>query len=155
MRQKYKKTKYKPKSFESTGISSDTSANIYESMIKSAAWKDLSKNQQNLYLYCKSQYYGEKIYELKEKADNPEIFTMNKYKWCSVYEIYNSGNANSFYKDMEALILHGFVKCIKCGAIARRKNVYQYSDKWQLWGKPEFIITSGEMPLRMINKLKK
>ena len=53
------KKKYKPKSFESTGTSSDVSANIYKSMIMSDAWNDLT-NQRLLYVYCKSCYYGQK-----------------------------------------------------------------------------------------------
>ena len=48
------KKKFKPKAFESTGVSSDVSANIYNSMIFSNAWNDLTKNQRLLYLYCKS-----------------------------------------------------------------------------------------------------
>ena len=148
-----KKNKYIPKSFESTRVPSDTSANIYVSMVESPAWQDLTKGQQLLYLYCKLQYYGEKSSQLDEKKDNPEVFTMNRYKWCTKYKIYTTSNSGQFYKDMEALIQHGFIKCIKCGAVARRKNVYQYSDKWKIWGKPEFKITNDEMNYRMLNKL--
>ena len=152
---RFKKKKHVPKPFESIGITSDTSANIYESMLLSPAWQDLSKGQQNLYVYCKSQYYSEKSNKLELKNSNPEVFTMNRHKWLEKYNIYNKGNANQFYKDMEALILHGFVKCILIGAKARVKNIYQYSNKWQLWGTKEFEITRDEMTLRMINKYKK
>ena len=47
--------KYEPKSFESDGNASDTSANIYMSMLMSYAWQQLSKNAQVLYVYCKAQ----------------------------------------------------------------------------------------------------
>ena len=72
-----KKKKHFPKSFESTGISSDTSANIYVSMADSPAWLDLTKGQQLLYVYCKFQYYGEKSSQLKEKEDNQRL--LKKY----------------------------------------------------------------------------
>lgn len=55
-----RKGKYVPKLFESTGVSHDTSANIYGSMLESPAFKDLSKNQRLLYIYMKKQYYGTK-----------------------------------------------------------------------------------------------
>ena len=148
-----KKKKHIPKSFESTGISSDISANIYESMAESPAWQDLTKGQQLLYVYCKLQYYGEKSYQLKEKEANPEVFTMNRYKWCNKYKIYTISNSGQFYKDMEALISHGFIKCVLIGAKARVKNIYAYSDKWKIWGTKDFEITRDEMNYRMINKL--
>lgn len=146
-----KKIKYQKKSFESTLVSNDTSSNIYESMLLSSAWKDLTSRQKLLYIYCKSQYYSEKTtYE-----NNPYTFTMNKYKWCNKYNLYTNSNSASFYKDMEELIKHGFVACIKCGAIARQKNIYIYSDKWIQWKTPQFEVTKDEMTLRMINKMYK
>lgn len=125
-----KKKGYIKKPFESMGHitlksgkpQKDTSANIYESMLLSSAWQDLTTRQQLLYVYCKAQYYGEKNYQLKGKIDNPEIFTMNQFKWCKKYKLYSLGNSKQFYKDMEGLIEHGFIKCLKCGAIARQKK---------------------------------
>ena len=93
---KMSRQKYKPKSFESTGISSDTSANIYMSMLLSNAWNKLTKNQQILYVYCKAQYYAEKrkpktmVIELNENEQNL-CFTMNKSKWCKMYGLYKDG----------------------------------------------------------------
>ena len=64
-----RKKPYQPKSFESTGISNDTSSNIYESMLLAPAFQDLSKNQRLLYVCMKAQYYGKR----KPGKDNPEI----------------------------------------------------------------------------------
>ena len=108
---------YVKKEFESTGISSDTSANIYVSMLTSKAWIDLTKNAKVLYLYCKAQYYAEK----KKPNNNSLQFTMNKSKWNSMYKIYT--NQNQFYKDMGMLIEHGFIKCIENGSNTRTKNI--------------------------------
>lgn len=130
------KQKYKPKAFESTGISSDTSANIYMSMLLSCAWNNLTKNQQILYLYCKAQYYAEKrkpktmVIELKEDKRNL-CFTMNKAKWCSTYGLYKNGGQGRFKKDMQALINNGFIKEIENGKTSRTKNIYQFSSEWQ------------------------
>lgn len=60
-----RKMPYRKKPFESTGVSSDTSANIYMSMIMSVAWRQLSSNQKVLYVYCKAQYYAEKKHPIQ------------------------------------------------------------------------------------------
>ncbi len=155
-----KKDKYVPKSFESNvyiNVGSkkqrDTSANIYESMLLSEAWQDLTPRQKILYIYCKAQYYGEKNYQLKEKDTNPEIFTMNQCKWHKKYKLYSLGNRNQFYKDMEGLITHGFIKCVECGAIARQKNIYAFNNKWKMWGTNDFEIETKEMTWRMLKKI--
>ena len=130
------KIKYKPKKFESTGISSDTSANIYMSMLMSDAWQSLTKNQQILYLYCKAQYYAEKR---KPKPKLVELdaeqlslcFTMNKSKWCTLYNIYSKGNQNGFSKDMSELIDKGFIDLVENGKNTRTKNIYKLSSGWQ------------------------
>ena len=61
-----KKKPYVKKSFESTGASSDVSANIYESMVLSPAWMDLSAQEKALYQVCKLRYYSQK----KKPNDN-------------------------------------------------------------------------------------
>ena len=130
------KIKYKPKKFESTGISSDTSANIYMSMLMSDAWQSLTKNQQILYVYCKAQYYAEKR---KPKPKLVELdaeqlslcFTMNKSKWCNLYKIYKNGSQSSFVKDMKALVDSGFIDIVESGKNTRTKNIYRLSSEWQ------------------------
>lgn len=141
---------YQKKSFESTGKSSDTSANIYMSMLLSDAWKDLTAQQQRLYLYCKSQYYAEKV---KPNGD-PLCFTMNQSKWADLYGIYKRKNAASFYRDISALIEHGFISCVECGAVTRTKSIYRFSDKWQQFGTPAFVILPNEKTIAMRRKEK-
>ena len=130
------KIKYVPKSFESSGISSDTSANIYMSMLTSKSWQKLTKNQQILYVYCKAQYYAEKRKpkpQLKQLTDTELslCFTMNKTKWCNLYHIYKDGNQNGFIKDMKALIDNGFIELVENGKSNRTKNIYKLSSNWQ------------------------
>ena len=146
-----KKVKYIKQSFESKGFSSDTSANIYESMLKSDAWFDLTATQKVLFLVCKAQYYCQK----KKPDGNRFRFTMNRNKWLNEYKLYSEGNQAGFYRDMEALIEKGFIKCEFCGAFTRTRNIYEYSDKWRLYKTPEFMILPTEMTLRMQRKLKK
>lgn len=131
-----RKDRYVPKSFESSiNSKNDIFASIYLSMIKSDKWKNLSKNQQLLYVYCKFQYYGEKncpkpmVKKLTEE-EYALCFTMNKSKWCKAYNLYKEGNQAMFYKDMDALISNGFIELVECGKTSRTKNIYKFSNKW-------------------------
>ena len=143
-----KKTPYNKKSFESDGSSSDTSANIYMTMILSKAWMDLTARQRLLYLYCKAQYYAEKVKPNNDK----ESFTMNQSKWCGLYGLYEKTNAKGFYRDMTALINHGFIACSECGAITRTKSIYRFSSMWQKYGTNAFVVSKQEMTRSMLHK---
>lgn len=141
--------KYEKKPFESTGASSDTSANIYMSMLTSKAFAALTDKQKILYIYCKGQYYAEKG---KEQRDH---FTMNKSKWQKLYGLYNAGNEKGFYRDMNRLIEVGLIDCVSCGADARVKSIYRYSDRWQLYGTEAFNIPANVMTIAMTGTRKR
>lgn len=142
-----KKKTYAKKPFESTGHSSDTSANLYMSMLNSRAWRDLTVNQRQLYLYCKAQYYAEKQKPNEDRMN----FTMNQSKWCGLYGLYKKSNAKGFYRDMAALIEHGFVRCVECGANTRTKSIYAFSDMWQRFGTEEFRLRPCDKTIAMRN----
>lgn len=144
------KKEYTKKPFESSGVSWDTSANIYMSMLQSKAWGELTAKQQVLYLYCKAQLYAE-----KKKPDGEMSFTMNKSKWCDLYGMYTAANNRMFYRDMAALIEKGFIICTECGATTRTKSVYAFSDSWQRYGTSRFELHPKHMTTYMINELRK
>jgi len=143
------KSKYIRKDFESTGSRSDTSANIYWSMLSSLAWKSLTAQQQLLYLYCKAQLYGQRN---RPREHGKDCFYMNQAKWRDEFGLYKKGNENGFYRDMEALISKGFIKCVECGATTRTKSVYRYSSEWQRYGSEDFCVPSTDMTLSMRRK---
>lgn len=132
---------YQKKTFESDCSPSDTSANIYMSMLMSPAWMDLTAQQKTLYLYCKAQYYAEK----KKPDGEPLSFTMNQAKWASLYKLYDKSNARGFYRDMTELIEHGFVTCVSCGAGTMCKSVYRFSSMWQKYGTPDFAVSASDL----------
>ena len=146
-----RKLKYQKKGFESMGGGSDTSANIYMSMLLSPAWLDLTANQQRLYVACKAQYYGEK----KKPFGDPLAFTMNRSKWCLLYKLYTDKNRSSFYRDRDALISHGFVRVLENGRLTRTKTIYSFWDMWQKWGTPEFAVTVNDMSESMVSVYRK
>lgn len=131
------------------GNSGDTSANIYESMLLSPAWMDLKPSAKILYLTCKSQYYAEKK---KPFPDERDTFTMNQHKWCEKYQLYRKDNARGFYRDMTALIEHGFINCEISGANTRTKSVYRFSARWRAYGTESFTVPVAAMTSSMNRK---
>lgn len=121
-------------------ITTDTSANIYQSMLLSPAWHNLTGKQKELYYVCKAQYYGEKKTAeehrtAKEKIDGvfPSVearFTMNQSKWRDFYGLYTTATQRYFYKDMQALIDNGFIKELESGKTSGTKSIYEYSEEW-------------------------
>ncbi len=127
---------YKPKLFESDGRSNDTSANIYESMLLSEAFQDLTKNQRILYVYMKAQYYGKR----KPGRDYPEIKELRSddlfyfnFSLAEKYRLYSRNNRKQFYYDVHEIEKHGFIKTISNGKSTKTRSVYQFSDEWQGW----------------------
>lgn len=130
---KRKKT-HKPKPFESTMEAWDTSANIYFSMLNSAAFKGLSKSAKVLYLYCKAQYYGEKQKPIPKTVtltddQRQRCFTMSVSQW-QAYELYND-NGVAIKRDFDELIAAGFIDVIENGRQTRTKSIYMFSYRWQ------------------------
>ena len=92
--------------------------------------------QQRLYLYCKAQYYAEKRKPLGDSL----CFTMNQSKWSSLYGLYERSNARGFYRDMTALMDHGFVERLVSGRATRTKNIYRFSSAWTAFGTEDFKL---------------
>lgn len=120
-----KKRRYQPKDFESlANYNRDTSANIYYSMMTSEIFKSLTKQQQILYVYMKMRYYCS-----SHPGKINEQFYFNKHLWHDEYNLYK--NANSFYKDRDALVEKGFIDIVERGWNTRTKAIYRYSSRWQ------------------------
>jgi hypothetical protein len=131
-----RKKPYKPKLFESTGKQNDTSANIYESMLLSAAFNDLTKNQRLLYIYMKAQYYGKrkpgKDFPEIEQFQGEELFYFN-FSLAEKYHLYTRANHQQFYNDIKEIERHGFIETVSNGKSNKKKNIYIFSSRWRLW----------------------
>lgn len=140
-----RRKKYVPKPFESIGetfldqngkVRTDTSANIYESMLLSKAFITLTNKQQILYIYCKSQYYGhkkpEKDFPDDERLKGADFFYLN---WSTVkkYGLYKDSMHSNFYKDMKVLCEHGFIENVCSGQKRKTKTIYRFSSNWKTW----------------------
>lgn len=148
------KKKYQAHPFESAGgyrsrnsdkLKDDVSANLYESMLRSPAYMDLTDRQKVLYVYCKLQFFGKR----KPQRDFPEVeqfkgedrFYMNVSMVLEEYGLYTRKSTSTFYHDMDALIKHGFIDRISSGKSHRQKTVYAFSDRWKQWN-PEAASAS-------------
>ena len=49
-------------------------------------------------------------------------------------------NQKTFYKCINNLIEHGFVKVIRNGYSTRTCNIYGFSDMWKLYGTKKFEV---------------
>lgn len=143
-----RKKAYEPQLFESRNRGrkfinqrgkeqADTSANIYESMLQSKAFKSLKPRQQVLYLYCKAQYYGKKKprkdFEKQGVYQSDTYFYFN-WQLAIDYELYTEKSWASLYHDMAALEKNGFIEKVKSGKEHKEKTIYKFSDKWQEMG---------------------
>lgn len=130
---------YIPRSFESTGEARDTSANIYESMLKSVAYQDLTKNQRLLYVYMKAQYYGKRKpgrdFPDVERLQGDDLFYFN-LALAEEYGLYTRKNRGAFYDDIKAIESHGFIRTVSNGRNTKQKSVYEFSGDWKEWDVP-------------------
>lgn len=140
--------KYKSKNFESRNQGSsfvnqcgknqaDTSANIFESMLQSTAFKSLTSKQKILYVYCKAQYYGKR--KPKKTYEKQGLFQADEYFYFNIglaeeYGLYKMANHKRLYTDLKALEKAGFIVCEKSGKGHKEKNVYCFSDEWKKRG---------------------
>lgn len=140
-----RRKRYVPRSWESKGETymdssgrrrADTSANIYDSMLTSDAFILLTDKQKMLYVCCKAQYYGkrkpERDYPDVEQLHGEDLFYLN---WAAVqaYGLYKPSMHPNFYRDMKALCGHGLIEKVSSGAGQRKKSIYRFSDRWQVW----------------------
>ena len=144
-----RRKKWSARPFESAGekftdpttgkLRTDTSANIYESMLLHPAYMTLTNRQKALYIICKAQFYGHR----KPGQDFPEVenvqpdtcFYLNLAAVCR-YGNYSRNMRREFYGDMRVLEEHGLIKKISSGASTKSKSVYRFSADWKEW-KPE------------------
>lgn len=135
-----KKNTYKPHSFESAGGKNgknDTFSALYSSMVHHPAYQSLKPRQMKLYDYCKERLYGFK----KPKMDFPNIpelqgDTLFYFSLSDAVEtgLYKSSMRREFYNDMQILEEHGLIRKVVSGKTAKKKNIYEFSDRWKIWG---------------------
>ncbi len=141
------KKRPKLKDFETAHPGGGAFTLIANDMFTSPAWMDLTKGQQLLYVYMKTQYYGAKAHP----DGIQERFHFNQGLYSKKLKLYS--NREQFRKDRDALISHGFIKCVEDNATTRKSSVYEFSSKWRLFGTTAFYLSLDEIPASMQRKI--
>lgn len=117
-----RKKSYKPHFFEST-TSNEHYTRLYDSMLKSDAWKDLNHSSRSVYTILKMQYKGEYTGET----------VLCPYKDFQEYGM-NTTTIKNAIKDLEE---HGFIRCehgvLVTGNLHREPNEYRFISEWKDW----------------------
>lgn len=111
--------------FEKRKEDKDLFVRIYAGMMQSKAWGNLTKPAMTLYLYMKLQLFGQNN-PIKE---NKQSFVFNKALYTKTYNLYTNGA--QFQRDLKLLVDNGFIEIVEKNWTTRKKNIYQFSDKWQ------------------------
>lgn len=140
-----RKHHYTVRSFEGIGTTftddngkklADTSANIYESMLRSKAFRSLKNRQKVLYLICKSQYYGKRKpkadYKEDDRVQDDTCFYLNLDLVCQ-YGLYTKNMRKEFYGDMKELRNKGFIEQVASGRGTMTKSIYRFASGWKQW----------------------
>lgn len=145
-----KKKQYRLRTFESLSAGSagnkyysetfgktrtDSTANIAESMLFSAAFQSLENRQKVLYLYMKAQLYGRTakhpadVYPDLEGLKTDEVFFFS-WSMARLTGLYADSNKSQFSKDTKTLVNRGFIEVVATGNLSGRASIYKFSSRW-------------------------
>lgn len=125
----------------------DTTTLLTYSMLTSEAYKDLTPRQKQLYVIAKSQFYGARSRPCRDFPDIKEFqeykgqkyFYLNHVLVSDIFGLYPKSNHRDLYKDVKALIDHGFIEQYSgsgnVGSGNHMRSIYRYSEGWKDWKK--------------------
>ena len=140
-----RKKKYVPKKWESLNEGksflvegrktpmADTSATIFESMLRSKAYCDLTDKQRLLYVLCKAQYYGKKHPEKDyEEFEGNEYFYLNFGKLSERITFIQRKGTQDFIKICKCWKNMDFWKRLKVVKIQRIKTYINFRENGEI-----------------------
>lgn len=103
---------------------------MHHSLLSSSAFLDLKPRARALYLYMADRP------QQRDGETGQPIFTFPESYWKIgkadySYQLYKRNE--DFYTDRDALIDHGFIKCLERNKNARTANKYTFSNDWMRW----------------------
>ena len=120
---------------------------IFNDLLDSPAFHDLSASAKTLYLYCQRETHGDAMRD--SGTQDGRLFYMNRALRCKVHDLYPLSDTRAFERDMAQLVSHGFVDCLKSGLDTRTKSLYRLSARWCDWGTPAFSMPEQFKTLHM------
>ena len=117
----------------------DSFCRVFDSLLLSDAFKDLSPRQKVLLISMTSQRFGHRKPE-RVYPDNPsvhgEAFFFFSWRDAQLYGLYPASCSSAFYKDMNVLIEHGFIKKTVSGKATHTRNILEFIPDWKNWNPP-------------------
>lgn len=111
---------------------------LYNDLLDSPAFHDLTASAKVLYLYCQRETHGDAMRD--SGTQDERVFYMNRGLRCKVHQLYPLSDTRAYERDMAQLVGHGFVDCLKSGLDTRTKSLYRLSARWCDWGTPAFSM---------------
>lgn len=115
----------------------ETFTQIYESAMRSEAFRSLPPRIQMLYIYTRLQEMGKS--KPNRELDGTEVEELVKSDACfffphniaAQYTDHYNAKPSRLYDDMRVLEEHGFIDIVLSGRTNRKKSVYRYSERWK------------------------
>lgn len=120
---------------------------IYNDLLDSPAFHDLTPSQKVLYFYCQRETHGDAMRD--SGTQDERVFFMNRALRCKTHQLYPLSDTRAFERDMAQLVGHGFVDCLQSGLDTRTKSLYRLSARWCDWGTPAFSMPERLKTLHM------
>lgn len=128
-----KKKEYKPDYYASLGNAKDTFSTLYDSMITSEKFKQLSLPAKNVYYLCRNQYTSRRGRECL--YNHAKEYGITYPDGCFVFpakhsEVYGLKRAyvSKYLTELEKA---GFIKRYENNKHTWKVNVYQFSTEWK------------------------
>ena len=119
-----------------TKKSNDSFFRLSRTQYNSPAWRALTANQMNLYLFStwhrlNSRQHPRNDYPDDDRFKPDTVFYMNR-AIATATGLYAESNSR-FYDDCKRLVELGFWDIIANGKNGFNKNVYAMSERWKVW----------------------
>ena len=114
---------------------------LYDDLLDSPAFHDLSPKQKVLLIYCIRESHGAAMRENAPEGGKGDerMFYMNRALRIH-HGLYAESDTRGFRRDMSALISHGFVDCLRSGYERRERSIFRLSARWNIWGTSDFTV---------------
>lgn len=130
-----KKNGFTRENFE-TGKNNGNFIAMYHDMYDCKAWLDLTPYARDLYGFMRRKY-TRKVTNGVIVESNKDNISMPKSEYTKLYK------QDTFYRAIDMLIEHGFVRVIRNGRFTRQCNIYGFVDMWQYYGTDKFEVPNS------------
>ena len=118
-----------------TNRKNDIHARIFQGMLESDAWQNLTPSAKNIYVLCSVQLYDDNAKRyLKILADEQGIDYNHSTTFVlpsSALTRYGYKNSNNAYRYLKELCDAGFIDVVIQNRHRKKGNVYRFSEMWK------------------------